>query len=373
MAVSCEQAEVLLSLGHYAEALQAAGRAVTAEPGHPSGHILAARALGALGRPGEAADAAARAIQADPQLPGAHLLLAWALHGLRGDEAAVRSGVLGDALAAAREAVRLGPNSADAHACLGQVWADLDQSKEAEAEIRRALSLSPNRSDLWVRASDVALAAHRWRSAEQAALCALRLDPASGEALNRLGLALNGQGRWTMAAVAHFRFARIDPRSPAAHGNVVGIGFRYLASLAPLCLLPLLVIYPLFIVARIGLTQWILGRPERLQPWAERLGLRVATKPRYHRQFDKAMAQAQKYLDRRGEDWGLGAGAERHRAKWSLFFLGALWLAVVFAAIGLQGPDAPLHRRVLMGVAGLAPLVLAGPALFYLRRRRWGY
>jgi tetratricopeptide (TPR) repeat protein len=365
-----ERCEALLDVQRFDQALELASRAVALQPGDRRAYGLAARALMGLGRHEEAANAASQAVTHSPQWAYGYRLLAVALMGL-----AAKSGSLpgkdlyGQSVTAALESVRLAPTDPSGHATLAEAQSAAGQLTEADASIRRAVQIDPRRANTWVSASLVAIRARNWAAAEGAARRALAIDPANRSAMNNLGVALRRQGKWTVGAVAFHGAARIDPRSPTARDNLESIGFQYLANLVPLVILPLLIIWPLFVAARIAITQCLAHRPERLKPLARRLGLRVATNDRYRQKFEKQNARAQMVLasGQSQADWS----ALRGRQHVSSDFL--MVLAVCLALSGLVFTVAAALAGSIAGALTVAVVFGAGAGLLFravARRRR---
>jgi hypothetical protein len=158
--------------------------------------------------------------------------------------------------------------------------------------------------------------------------------------------------------------ARIDPRSSTARDNVEGIGFQYLDYIVVVALLPLVVVWPLFVAARIGLNRWFSKKPERLRPLAQRLGMRVATSKRQQRKFAKAAERAQKMVspDFPAGEWS----ALEHRRFFSFNYdlvagglvlgAGLVFLALAFAGSGASSVATLAVVGVFMMGTGAATL-----------------
>lgn len=122
-----------LEAGDPAGAAEAARRAVTAAPEEEWPHRVLALAALQRGKRREAREAAKRAVGLDPEEPLTYLVLSAALAGK--DEAG--------SLAAAEHAIELAPESADAHAALGEVLLRHERDREAAEAFREALALDP--------------------------------------------------------------------------------------------------------------------------------------------------------------------------------------------------------------------------------------
>ncbi|HEX2523878.1 MAG TPA: tetratricopeptide repeat protein, partial [Terriglobia bacterium] len=99
-----------------------------------------------------------------------------------------------DAIAGFQKAVRLQPDSAEAHSSLGTALLRNGDADDAKAEFKRTLELRP---DSYVATFGLGQALLKQKSFEQAVAGfrdALRLRPSSAEAQHHLGLALQGKG-----------------------------------------------------------------------------------------------------------------------------------------------------------------------------------
>jgi tetratricopeptide (TPR) repeat protein len=124
------------------------------------------------------------------------------------------------ALATAGEAVRLGPNLADAHNNLGVALRRLGRLDEAETAFRAALRLQPGHAD--ARASLGVVLHRQGRLAEAFAILAeaVRLAPAHAQTRNDLGGLLLGLGRPDEAFVQLQEAVRLRPNFPEALANL---------------------------------------------------------------------------------------------------------------------------------------------------------
>lgn len=366
--------QALLGARRFEQALELAGEGLAADPGDAWLHCLAAQALIGLGRHSQAVEAAGRAAARAPNLAFPHRLAAAAYLALA-KQSRRHGGFLVPAERAASEAVRLGPAGAYNHSVLAEVLAARRRYKEADAAVRKALQLAPASADMWISASYVAVKARKWRAAEIACRRALALDPTSVPAKNNLGLALGGGGRWTVGAVAFNEAAMADPRSASARDNVELVGFYYLGLATSFLLLPLLVVWPLFVVSSLGAKRWFARRPQRLKPLARRLGLRVARSPRYRRAFERRNTRAQLLTEASVAGWsafGRYRSLTRFPMPSSRATLGASLIMVVavlltmVAAVVAAGAAYQLSPYLSI-VAG----VLVGAAAGVAVRRLW--
>ncbi len=362
--------DALMDARKYDHALQLASQVLASEPANPAGHALAARALMELGRYTDAVYAATEAVSLAPQWAYTHRLLSIALRKATanikwpGDEYAIQ---------AAREAVRLAPADAACQASLAEACAAAGNLGDADEAIRQALTLRPDSASHWSTASFVAIKARNWAAAEGAARRALAIDPDNYAATNNLGVALRHQGRWNVGTVAFLDAARIDPRSPTARDNVEAIGFQYMSAIAPLLLSPLLLIWPLFLSARLATAGWLSSKPEHLKPLARRLGIRVATSERYRRKFDKHNVRAQRLLSGlSAKEWSALHGRQRFSTGFLIAIAAALILVALFfaAAAVFSAPT----TGAITGYAITAVVFMAGASLIVtvvFRRRRY--
>jgi tetratricopeptide (TPR) repeat protein len=146
-----------LAIGHYTEAEAVFRDLVMAGDPLPTGYIGLAQVLLRTGRAGEAASELAAA----QQRLGPTFLVSY-FRGL----ALKRAGKPSEALSAFLDAVRLSPNSADAHIGVAQVHLSLGRAREAIVELEFALRLDPKNvqarrllSTAYRRAGDVQNAA----------------------------------------------------------------------------------------------------------------------------------------------------------------------------------------------------------------------
>jgi Flp pilus assembly protein TadD len=302
-----EGAEALLDARRYNEVLQLAAQACAVDPTNPTPYTTAARALTELGRHNEAIGTALEAVARAPNSAYAHRICSLALSSSPANSS--QPGAM-QAVTMAEKAVRLAPYDVGCYLALARACAIAGMFTPADEAVRTALQLAPSSANSWVSASFVAIRARSWSSAESAARRALALDPGNYAATNNLGVALRHQGSSTLGAIAFLDAARIDPRSPEARNNVEGIGFRYFRLLVPFLLLPLLIVWPVFVAARLALSNWLASKPERLRPLARSVGIRVASSKRYRRKFEQSNARAQKMLERSQQtnDWSALSG-----------------------------------------------------------------
>jgi Flp pilus assembly protein TadD len=159
-------------------------------------------------------------------------------------------GLFGDAEVDLKEAIKLTPESADAHAALGIVY-DVQNRSEAEAEHREAVRLSPQNPaylnnlgfSLYLRqhfkeavgvyesAARLAPLSHRVRTNLGFACAALgdfrraarefQMGGSEAEAKNNLGFAYERRGDLANAYDLYVEALRLDPKADRARSNLV--------------------------------------------------------------------------------------------------------------------------------------------------------
>jgi tetratricopeptide (TPR) repeat protein len=231
------------------EAIEAysAARALRPELAHELAHALADR-----GR-SEQAEAVFRDLVGRRPRDARHLgCLAQHLQGQR--RAAEAGPFLERAIAAGREAIRLRPNDAVAHANLTLALNANGQFDEASAIARQAIALDPQdavahdslgvtlknrgllneaidsfRAAIALDPQDASLHGHlgdaleKTGQVDEAIVCyhqAVALDPQDAAAHNRLGLALAGDGQLDDAVACYHKALEVDPKHAPAHLNL---------------------------------------------------------------------------------------------------------------------------------------------------------
>jgi len=250
------QAETLIALGRYEQALASIGRGLILAPTDTRLHCHRAVARLRLGRFREAARSAGEAISADPYEPWAYDLKASALSAQARTRLRPWRQQLGrQASDAAHRAVQLAPADARCQCTAAEAGLLSGNWPAARDAAQQALELAPDQPEPYVAVTLVALAARDFSTARAAARCALAIEPTSYAATNHLGSALVGLGRWKQAAGTYAAAARLDPDARPARRNLVRLGVSMLlpAVLAVMLLL-FLVPYGLVISPLIGLT-----------------------------------------------------------------------------------------------------------------------
>jgi Flp pilus assembly protein TadD len=185
---------------------------VKEQPDNPWLHFRRGNALHERRHFREAEAAFREAVRLNPDFAEAHANLGNALNQQRGRSE--------EAEAAFREALRLKSGLPTAHKNLGVVLNQQGRHEEAEAELRKALNLKPDFAEAH---SNLGIALHRQGRPEEAEVElreALRLKPDYPEAHNNLGFALSCQGRHKEAETACREALRLKPDYATAHGNL---------------------------------------------------------------------------------------------------------------------------------------------------------
>ena len=205
---------LLRRLSRHAEAVTAFERSISL-----SGRALTWHELGMsyrlLNKPAQAQAALEKAISLDAELPEAHNnlgILRFSAGDAGGDAARGESSF--------REAIRIKPDYADAHANLANLLAATARTAEAEAEFALSLRLRPN--DAGTRYSYAMLLGQvrRYDDAQRELETCLRKDPAFADAHELLGDLLMARNR-TPAATVHYReVLRLRPQSAGASLNL---------------------------------------------------------------------------------------------------------------------------------------------------------
>ncbi|WP_046868391.1 adenylate/guanylate cyclase domain-containing protein [Microvirga massiliensis] len=158
-----------------------------------------------------------RSLEIDPKFARAWTALAWSYTVLKGwvdDTLDMRRTRLG----AARRAVELDPQDAEAHAALGSMLGQGGDLAEAEAELDQAVSLNPNSADILTFYADWASAFGKPEKGVEAAERAIRLNPHMPSwALNTYAYAFFMVGRYEKA----LRVLDRKPRETYRRNNFV--------------------------------------------------------------------------------------------------------------------------------------------------------
>jgi len=117
-------------------------------------------------------------------------------------------------------ALVLAPDSADAHAAMGDVLIDARELETAEAEYRTALAANPNASSGHWRLGNALLLQSEFTEAEAELREAIRLDGRSVQAHTDLGLTLKSQRKLADAAVEYREALALNPDFVEAHNGL---------------------------------------------------------------------------------------------------------------------------------------------------------
>jgi Flp pilus assembly protein TadD len=150
-------------------------------------------------------------LERHPESAAGHSLLGWALALQR------KPG----GVAAAATAVRLAPDSAHAHATLGELNLHWDRPWHAEKPLRRAIELAPH--DPYIHANLAAALLNqrfpwRWPEGLRLAEAGLALDPHNAGCARVRAIGLMRTFRWRKARDAALYALELDPEDSDAHG-----------------------------------------------------------------------------------------------------------------------------------------------------------
>lgn len=168
-------------------------------------------ALVALGRFAEALEAADKAIALESAMPEAFNNQGNALAGLERRE---------EAATAYRKAIRLRPSFADAHENLGGVLTDLGQIGEGIDACRQAAALAPDDARKHYQLGHALQAADRLEEAASAYMQALKQDPTHMDALNNLGCTFKDLGLLGEAITCFRSGLKAAPEDVDLHWNL---------------------------------------------------------------------------------------------------------------------------------------------------------
>jgi tetratricopeptide (TPR) repeat protein len=225
------RAEALIELRRFDEAMDVLARAISIDHDAPRGWCLLAQTQLGLGDPDAALQSAGRAVALAPDLEWVHRLASLAFS---------RLGRHDEAVAAAREAVRLDPGSWRGLTRLAQalIPATADRA-EARMTAERARDLAPLVPDTHIAVGFVEAAAGNRKVALEAYGKALEIDPDNTVAHNeiaRLHLRSGTAGNLAKAAMGFATAVQTDPRAAVSRHNLdIAVG-TFLARAAGLLL-----------------------------------------------------------------------------------------------------------------------------------------
>ena len=167
-------------------------------------------ALASVGKSKEALEWTGRSVALDPENPLGFHVLAHLFIEIEAFSAGAD---------AARQALRLQPNLAAAHAQLGRCLQKLKRADEAVFELRRALELNPLDASAHLDLGNAHQDLWEWEQAEAAFDRAATLDPNSAKPHYNLGNLLQKMGRRSDALAAYDRALCIAPEDAALRLN----------------------------------------------------------------------------------------------------------------------------------------------------------
>jgi protein O-mannosyl-transferase len=122
--------------------------------------------------------------------------------------------------AAYQEALRLNPNSSDAHHNLGMTWQFQGSNDQAIAEFAEAARLDANRLDSWSRLAICCAEQNRMAEAEAAFRQIIRLRPQDSGAYGNLGNALAAQNKFDEAVPSYLTALKLNPNDYQTEFNL---------------------------------------------------------------------------------------------------------------------------------------------------------
>jgi cellulose synthase operon protein C len=183
------------------EALKSLQEAIKADAEWAPAHAGLGRVLSDENPPAAAA-AARRALEIDPQLADAHLLLA---------ELDLNNSRHDDARAKIQTVLGVNPSHLEARSWLGAIAYVRDDQAGFEAEVKRVLAINPAYGDVYRIAADLAARNYRFEEAVALARRAVALDPSNTRAFGSLGMHLMRTGDEVEARRALERSFNGDP------------------------------------------------------------------------------------------------------------------------------------------------------------------
>ena len=133
----------------------------------------------------------------------------------------------------------MAPSDPNAHIALAQALPLIGNNLEANVAAKEAIRLAPNSSATWVAASLVALGARNWNMAIDASRRALAIDPDNYAALNNLGVALGASGKKREGSQVLAQAASTQPDSLAARRNLSRAGLNVVRVGIMILLIPI--------------------------------------------------------------------------------------------------------------------------------------
>lgn len=214
--------EALVSAQRWEAALRSLTPALAADPDDPRLLALLVRTLRSLGRRQEALDAARRLLTAAPEDPYSFRLATLVL---------VDVGWVDEAIGLATRAVALDPHNAANHLALSRAWAQSRRPGAVAHQLaaaREAVLLDPNSADAQIQIGAALAADADVEGARAAYRAALRLDPGNPAALNNLAVLDLQSGDAASAARGLAAALAADPQGVVARRNLDAVAVRVL-------------------------------------------------------------------------------------------------------------------------------------------------
>jgi tetratricopeptide (TPR) repeat protein len=361
------ESDSLADVKRFSAAAERAQDAARRAPEDPRPFWAWARALYGEGQFAEAARMADESIRLAPESAPGFRLRSISLSSLARTLPKDQRAPLGaEAVASAREAVRLAPANANCHLALAQALPLTGDVREADRAVQELLRLAPNNAASWVTASLVALAAKNWNAAISASKKALEIEPENYAALNNLGVALRASGKSREGTRVLAEAARTNPDAHLARQNLSRAGLSIVRVAVLILLLPLLFLTGAgwlgFIALSLG-SNIAISRSPALALRLERIGAPVAlffagksrevpaadlSSPRGHRKRKAAQEE---------RPWSATAGHSMHTLGNPVLIFCAIsaWSVALVLLIGVVVPGSD-KLGLAIGFVGFAAL-----------------
>lgn len=371
------EADMLNGVGRYRDAISRARSAISMAPSDPRPYMAWASALYGEGNYQESATIAERVTKLAPNNPMGFCQQSRAIAaGARATPKSHQKESGKEAVALAREAVRLAPHNFSAHLALAQALPLTGDLAGADEEVRELIRIAPNSVATWVAASLVAIRAQDWPAAIEASRKALAIDPNDHAALNNLGVALQASGQKTEGTRVLAQAARANPDSLTARRNLSRTGLNYVRVALLIVLIPIGLIahvgFSLYFVAAVG-SQLLLRKYPQIFLKAERWAAPLAL---YFARFRHGPVPLS-HTDDRGSTPPQGAMTEewssirgRHKLRSSVLMVIAVsgWIAVACFVLIFALATGPTKYAALATAVVLA--LLATKPMMVIRNRR---
>ncbi len=375
------ESDSLAAVNRYGAAADRAREAARQAPGDPRAYWAWARALYGDGQYAEAARMADESIRLAPASAQGFRLRSTALSSLaRSLPKSGRGQLGGEAVASAREAVRLAPQDPNSHVALAHALTLIGDNLAANQAVQEVLRLAPNSAISWVTASLVALAANNWNAAISASRKALEIEPENYAALNNLGVALRRGGHARKGTRVLAEAARANPDSPTARLNLSRAGLNIVRVAILILFLPILVITHVgllgFLILSVG-SNIAISRNPTLALRLERVGAPVALlfagKPRDGADSSPAGGRRRRKRAASGmnQPWSATAGHSMHTLGNPVLVFCAIsaWSVALVLLIGVVVPGSD-KVGLAIGFVGFAALGALPAWVVRCRRKR---